>query len=357
MSLGKDLSSIRKSQNLTLEDIQNAVKIPIDTLQSIESNRIFADLDTNNTYIRSFVRSYAKVLKINDANIVQALDEVENGTYDGSILIDDSDSAEEAALLKEEKEKRKSDTPIAVEPPLSEKNLTPSTIPTSESDSIEWANLNKNFQPASKPSRMWIILACVALIIVIGGLGYYFWGGTPQPVEQTAEPLIEQETIDDDNQNQTAIPPTPVDSTAATEDVQQQQEPAEEENTVEKSTRVTELGDTLTVTLYAAYGQLEPVRVTSDLNWTTNPFWIEEGLAYNFDFQDTLLVRGQYSRLLLLFNDHVIENPRQNHFDDSLNSILITRDVVDQPQYLAPAPQEFPLEVGAPDSTFYRIRF
>ncbi|HBQ61515.1 MAG TPA: hypothetical protein DD671_18375, partial [Balneolaceae bacterium] len=102
---------------------------------------------------------------------------------------------------------------------------------------------------------------------------------------------------------------------------------------------------------------LEPVRVTSDLNWRTNPFWMEEGEAYNFDFSDTLLVRGQYSRLLLLFNGHVIENPRQNNFSSSFNSILLTREVLDQPRYLAPPPEEFPLEIGAPDSTIYRIRY
>jgi hypothetical protein len=69
------------------------------------------------------------------------------------------------------------------------------------------------------------------------------------------------------------------------------------------------------------------------------------------------LVRGQYSRLLLLFNGHVVENPRQNYFNTAFNSIMITRDIIDQPEFLAPAPSEFPLQVGAPDSTIFPISF
>ncbi|HBQ61517.1 MAG TPA: DUF4115 domain-containing protein, partial [Balneolaceae bacterium] len=75
MSLGKDLASIRKSKNLTLEDVQNAIKIPHDILDSIEDDSIFSDPNRNKTYLRSFVRSYAKLLKIDDEDIVEALDE------------------------------------------------------------------------------------------------------------------------------------------------------------------------------------------------------------------------------------------------------------------------------------------
>jgi hypothetical protein len=187
------------------------------------------------------------------------------------------------------------------------------------------------------------------------GAGYYFWDdfGDSAETEPVTEPLPE---LPDTNNNETVIPPAPVDSTSTEQDAPEQNVP---QNTQQESnsTQISELGDTITVSVYAAYGQLEPIRITSDLNWTTNPFWIEEGQAYNYDFQDTLLVRGQYSRLLLLFNGHIIENPRQNYFDTAFNSIMITRDIVNQSEFLEPAPTEFPLEIGAPDSTIYPIRF
>jgi len=86
MSLGKDLAFVRKKQNLSLEDIQNEIKIPLSTLKSIEDGSIFTDSGETKTYIRSFVRSYAKVLGIPDSEIVQALNEMEDGTYTGSLL-------------------------------------------------------------------------------------------------------------------------------------------------------------------------------------------------------------------------------------------------------------------------------
>ncbi len=84
---------------------------------------------------------------------------------------------------------------------------------------------------------------------------------------------------------------------------------------------------------------------------------MEQGDAFNFEFRDSLLIDGQYSRMLLLFNGHIIENPRQNYFDETFDAILITRSVVNQPEYLEPAPAVFPLEVGPPDSTEFVIRF
>jgi cytoskeletal protein RodZ len=360
MSLGKDLASIRKGQNLTLEDIQNAVKIPLDTLQSIEDDSIFDDSYKNKTYVRSFVRSYAKELKLNDDDVVQALDEVEEGTYAGSILRDSTDQpesftpsgsredVEETVQEEHEKTSKESFTP------LSNSNKPKITATPPADESFEWADLGNKFSTASKSSRIWIIAVSVILILGISGAGYYFLGdfeNNPEN-EQTAQQLPE---FPDDN-NETVLPPTPADTTSANSNVLPQQDTETPEQAA-TSLQISELGDTLTVAVYAAYGQLEPIRVTSDLNWTTNPFWMEEGEAYNFDFRDTLLVRGQYSRLLLLFNGHVIENPRQNYYDPSYNSIMITRDVIDQSQFLEPAPIDFPLEVGAPDSIIYRIRF
>jgi len=358
MSLGKDLASIRKGQNLTLEDIQNAVKIPQDTLASIENDRIFTDQNINNTYVRSFVRSYAKVLKVDDEDIVKALDEVEAGTYAGSILRDSSQSAEHFTSKKSENEDSKTNEDKASLP----KSFTPhsakdkpfeSSEPSTES--FEWADLGNKFSSASKSSRIWIIIVAIVVVLGLLGAGYYFWDdfGNNSETEPATEPLPE---LPDTDNNETVIPPAPVDSTSTGQDASEQNVPQNSQQE-SNSTQISELGDTLTLSVYAAYGQLEPIRITSDLNWRTNPFWIEEGQAYNFDFRDTLLVRGQYSRLLLLFNGHVVENPRQNYFDIAFNSIMITRDIIDQPEFLAPAPSEFPLQIGAPDSTIFPISF
>lgn len=356
MSLGKDLASIRKSQNLTLEDIQNAVKIPLNTLKSIENGSIFDDPTKNNTYIRSFVRSYAKVLKIEDEEIVQALDEMEAGSYSGSLISDTQQDFPGSDYISKREEgfsEPDEDDLIKTEPDTKAKK--PTQKPVQEVETINWADMGRKFTTAGKSSRVWIFVVLFVVVGALAGSGYYFWedlstfispenisATQPQETEQSGDPII----------------PTPLDSAQVTEDQDAQ---TDAENTSETDDDSPggpiELGDTLTISVYAAYGQLEPIRVTSDLNWRTNPFWMEQGESYYFDFRDTLLVRGQYSRLLLLFNGHVIENPRQNYFNPAFNSIMITRSVLNQPQYLATPPEEFPLQVGPPDSTVYRIRF
>lgn len=362
MPLGKDLAYIRKSQNLTLEDIQNAIKIPLTTLKSIEDESIFHEKAENPTYRRSFVRSYAKVLKIDDAEVVKALDAMEAGTYNADLLTDSE---------------KETETEIEIEPATSENifseadeeaeapALPPTPAPEKpknhqppEVNSINWADMGRKFSPVGKNSRTMLVFFIVVIVTVLAGAGYIFSdsiagflnlnNGTPTPSEELAA-----------GAGQPTTDPAPVDSANIIQDMEEteaDQTSPENRNNLDNRNAIT-LGDTLTVAVYAAYGQLEPVRVTSDFNNRTNPYWMEEGSAYYFDFQDTLLVRGQYSRMLLLFNGHPIDNPRSNHFDSASNSVMITRSALDQSKYLAPAPNEFPLDIGAPDSIIYRVRF
>ncbi|PNW27846.1 UNVERIFIED_CONTAM: hypothetical protein BEN50_21230 [Euhalothece sp. KZN 001] len=222
-----------------------------------------------------------------------------------------------------------------------------------EINPINWTDIGSKFSTASRFSRIWVIVIFLIVLTALGATGYYFWDSFSSSVDTPDTEIAEQTEQEDQS---IPIPPT-VSDTSNTETPPPPEPDETTSDTEVQSTDPIVLGDTITVTLYAAYGQLEPVRVTSDLNWRTNPFWMEEEEAYKFDFRDTLLVRGQYSRLLLLFNDHVVENPRQNHFSPSFNSILLTREILDQPQYLTAPPEEFPLEVGPPDSSIYRIRF
>ncbi|MBD3616467.1 MAG: helix-turn-helix domain-containing protein [Gracilimonas sp.] len=367
MSLGKDLASIRKSQNLTLEDIQNAIKIPLDTIKSIEDESIFTDPSMNKTYVRSFVRSYAKVLKLNDDDVVMALDEVEAGMYSGSLVSGKENIDEYRQPYSPSKPEEKAPETSSTEPVESKPAQKPETEPPKEANKAEpiappeintvnWADMGRKFTTAGKSSKVWLAISFFFIIALLATCIYIFWDDISSVINQNFSANQEQTTSQQSNQE--IIIPTPVDSSAI---AGESEAPSDSDTQNQsQSTAPNEpiiLGDTLTVTVYAAYGQLEPVRITSDLNWRTNPFWVEDGAAYNFDFRDTLLVRGQYSRMLLLFNGHIIENPRQNYFDTAFNSIMITRSVLDQPRYLAPAPDEFPLEIGPPDSTVYRIRY
>ena len=85
-SLGKDLETIRKHLGLTIQDIQNATKLPLNTLRSIENDDIFEQQEENITYVRSFIRTYARNLKLDDELVTRALDQEEIGNYNHLLL-------------------------------------------------------------------------------------------------------------------------------------------------------------------------------------------------------------------------------------------------------------------------------
>ncbi|MEO1021064.1 MAG: helix-turn-helix domain-containing protein [Bacteroidota bacterium] len=365
MSLGNDLATIRKAKNLTLEDIQSLIKIPVSTLKEIESGSIFDGLDQNKTYIRSYVRSYARVLKIPEQIMIDALDAFEADLYNGELLEQNNEPAPEPRKVIE------SVAPSYAEETAASKPLPGSSAPSV--DAVDWANMGHRFNTQTKNPKARVIVLVAVLVIIVAALGIYFGRGLlgfgeeaglseqttrqdtnlNEPVVQTPETATPNETEEEGNNNSSA---NEDDARLENEDASTQNEPAPIISTAVPTQSLSNLPDTLTVTVYAARGQLTPVRITSDYNGRTNPFWMEQGEAYNFDFQDTLLIRGQYSRMLLLFNGHVVEDLRRDFFNPAFNSVMLTRSFFEDDRFLQSAPP-FPYEMGAPDSIVYRIRF
>ncbi|RNC79937.1 MAG: hypothetical protein ED557_12440 [Balneola sp.] len=350
MSLGKDLSIIRKGLGLSLEEIQSSIKIPLLTLKSIENDSIFSSTEHNKTYIRNFIRSYARALKLDEQKVVDALDAYEAGIYDGELLSREDVRVTPSVEEKEEEPKEE------VAPVIQKEEAKEAKKPTVEN--VNWADMGKKFssEEASSKTRVIILVAFFVLALLATAIFFrneiigFFGSNEPEtsevaPIPEAPEPEAEAEAIDTTRNSTTQntidpiLPPT---STLQTETPQFISTPPSEVNTV---------------AVYAAFDKLEPVRVTSDLNWRTNPFWMEQGEAFYFDFNDTLLVRGQYSRMLILYNGHVIENARQLYFDSEYNSLLITKEALENPIYQSSPPAQFPYAEGAPDSIIYRINF
>ena len=357
MSLGKDLAFVRKKQNLSLEDIQNEIKIPLSTLKSIEDGSIFTDSGETKTYIRSFVRSYAKVLGIPDSEIVQALNEMEDGTYTGSLL--GESKKPEVTGKPDEKEKKAVGSKTDDNEPLEKPKPSPTPprqSPESKSPtdvhSVNWADMGKKFTSVRQHSNLWVIISFFVVLIITLLAIVFYWDSITSVFESNEIEEPQVEAVQPSAPQGKAQIPSAADTSASGQSIDSNTQPQIQQN----NTPII-LGDTLALTVYAAFDKLEPVRVTSDYNWKTNPFWMEQGDAFSFEFRDSLLIDGQYSRMLLLFNGHIIENPRQNYFDQTFDAILITRSILDQPNYLEPAPAVFPLEIGPPDSTEFVIRF
>ena len=65
---GDDLKKLRKAVDVKIQEIQHITKIRTSVLKAIEENR-FEELPPD-TYLRSFLRSYAKILQINPQKVI-----------------------------------------------------------------------------------------------------------------------------------------------------------------------------------------------------------------------------------------------------------------------------------------------
>lgn len=377
MSLGKDLATIRNGLGLSLEEVQSIVKIPVHTLKSIESDGIFDDPEYNTTYTRSFIRSYARALKINDALVVDALDAVEGGLYVPGNLLDRLDVEKKPIIKPDMLDESEESEPIFKEPDIK----TAPQKPTPTVENVDWVNLGKSFKSSESRPKIWGALLIVSGIILAGVLIFIYrveivgiFSSSEEPVE-TAEiqqpALSNQDILSTETPQQETELPAPENTTPEVTAPPVQTVTDETDTEAEPETTVPAtpaqnpfvalysptLGDTLTISVFAAYDKLEPVRVTSDFNWRTNPFWMEQGQAFNFSFQDTILVRGQYSRMMLLFNGHIIENPGANYLDDEFDSVMLTRELLSTGGYLSVPPSTLPADVIVPDSLVFPLSY
>lgn len=366
-SIGKDLATIRKHFGLSIHDIQSATKIPLSTLESIEDNSIFEKSDEIQTYIRSFVRTYGRNLKLDDNLVVEALDSQEVGVYNHELLQpfpdlappapkqaeipepDKKTNSEKKDELKEGKSRSKiqPDFPAAENENIKREDPAPTRAsktgkPTSPPNvrSVNWADMGKRFSTNRSNTPIRLIGIAIVVLFVIA-MTYYLFSNdffVSDDVEQTETIPVPEETVTEENSGI----PLDIDETP------QDTEPAPP----------AELGETLYITIYAANDRLDPVRVWSDLKPRIDPYWLEQGTALNFEFSDTIRVRGQYSRMLLFMNGHRIDDFRQQFYNDEESAVELTRDIFeDDPKWRSTIPLELPPNVAEPDSVANRPSF
>ncbi len=352
-SIGKDLALIRDHLGFSAEDIHQATKIPLTTIQSIEDGSLFENKDEIKTYVRSFVRSYGRAIHLNEDDVVKALNQQEAGNYNHLLLkrfpelkdhIPPEPQPEKPEQVKSEEEK--TDAPkkeeVKQHSAPEEKSKSP-VAPPPGVRSVDWADMGKKFKATEKQVPVWLIGTILITSLVIGGAYLLYSNGVFSSESTTGEPPIAQETP----------PPVESDENGTDLSLDFTDEPAEEEEAP-----VTTLDEILYLTVYAAYDQLEPVRVWSDEKPRMDPYWMNQGQAFNFEFQDTIRVRGQYSRMLIFLNGHRVENFRQDHYNSEEQAVELTRDFFEEDtRWAAPIDLDLPENVAMPDSISQRPRF
>ena len=509
MALGKDLAEIREELGVDTDEIQGLTKLSYEIIAEIESDAIFNSEIYNDAYIRNFVRSYARGLKIKEAVILRALDAMEKGSYDHGIFKDagapnptdpfgreerkrnlEEESAPKKAPIRTElnydaktkvdatnkaladaeakeildqsnsdnkqtKEANKVDSEEvghseqpprtnseskttkqsavestkksahtsdgeetnateepetkvdstnhsedlskkAKETPIPEKKPSgkPPTSSTKTADKVNWAQMGKRFnaQQESKSNVVLItILAVITVSLLLFGFLYrstissWFAGFSEAPSENTTEVtdpnsdnVIIADSLSGNNLSGNSARSSQDSEITGTTNRDEQQSPNSETNESETSQReaavelaqaetapldsialrnLAQFPDTLQIVIYAAYDKLDPVRVGSDLRESVFPLWMEQGEAYYFDFNEEITIRGQFSRMLILFNNTVIEAPLERFSGVQENTVRLTRERLAAAEFEAKPDLILPDGVSEPDSIVYTIDF
>ncbi len=313
-TLAEDLKTCRKRLNISLEDISKNTRVPVSLFASMEDGTFFSDPGFTRTYIRSFTRMYGKAIKIDEVDIVRALDEDEAEMYSGFL---------HRKYVLGEVEK-----PIVVPPiPVQRESVTkpdtaspaqtatlaatirpePPRTPIESDRTVDWADMNAKINRPRPNSNSTLYLVIALLLVLVAAATIYLWynplgansnaNNEPQSQIETTPPVVEPS-------DQVALEPPP------------------------ELTQLQNLPDTLTLIVYALYDKLDPVRIVSDLKNGVNPYWIEKGAGREFEFRDTIVVRADASRFALIYNGHLINSMGEFRFDEDSLNYRLTRGVL-----------------------------
>ena len=370
-SIGKDLAKIRSSLGLTLQDIQSTIKIPIATLEKIENGTIYEDSEHGETYVRSFIRSYGRALKIDCEVMINGLNQQETGNYNQLLwnhfeagqespsfknftFDDDEPSTEESVSeVPKEPETNKGTTP-PVKKTAKDEILTDQLPQTEESEpktaekkpsssksseDVNWADMGLKFTESKKATPVWIFVTLILLVVVII-IGYFVYSNDLLNFAESST-------------TETEITASTAESNGELLDLNDSVDSG-----ITGATLNQELDDILYITVYAAYERLEPVRIWSDIKPRLDPYWVEQGVAMNFDFRDTVRIRGQYDNMLIFKNGHAIDNVLEENFNQQENYIELTRGYFSSdPKWISSQPFQLPEDVAQPDTVMLRPTF
>lgn len=332
-----DLVAIRDSKGLTSQDIATKTRFPEGILREIETGILFNQPDTQRTYIRSFVRSYAKAIRIEEKDIVRALDEYYGDGYTGFLKSKYIEGVVEEGGVKPVEMLKRIITTSTLgaeeftrpDPTRAHNQMTP--MPP-ELSNVNWSNMGAEISILNPRIIMMAVIAFILGTLVVSGIytnGFGLFDGSEDPIAETT-------TI-----------PTPITSEPIAE-------PVDSDASVD--TTSVPLPETLNILIYAAYDRLEPVRVQTDLGTDVYPFWIEQGTAMRFQFTDQISIRGIFPRFVLLFNGHVVPN-KENYMVGG-NMITIRRaDLESQPLFRTAAPDSLDGNLPYPSTTVERPVF
>ncbi len=195
------------------------------------------------------------------------------------------------------------------------------------------------FTESKKATPVWLFVTLI-LIVVVFIIGYFIYSNDLLNFSEASESETEITSVTPESNSELLNLNEPDDMSVA-------------ESTVDE-----ELEEILYITVYAAYERLEPVRIWSDIKPRMDPYWVEQGVAMNFDFRDTVRIRGQYDDMLIFKNGHAIDDVLETNYNQQENYIELTREYFSSdPKWVSDQPFQLPEEVAQPDTVMLRPTF
>ncbi len=321
-SLGNDLAVLRKRRDFSIEDVHEITKIPAQIIRSIENDSIQDRMDMNTTYVRNYIRSYARAIGIDESKIVKALNKVQQNNYNGELLGEDKpspnpaddDISDDDSVDNSQQEER---TESAQDDKAGRGERNAASSPQNRSqEEWDWVEVGRNAPPRSSSQRKTFSMIILLIILLAAAfLTYYFlYHAGASPNSQTTMNNIEQPAAPQSN----ASPDTPNGNQAANDSTMRQSGQA-----------FASLPDTLTLTVYAVNGKLNPIRIYTDLTGKYNPYWVKQGDSLQVRFTDTVRVQAvnQYNHLQLQFRGRLIPNAHEKYYDKEAKAIKLTRSI------------------------------
>ncbi|BBM69440.1 hypothetical protein RmaAA213_12860 [Rhodothermus marinus] len=282
--LAHDLRRIREKRKRSLQEIHNETKIALELLQHFERTALYDHERYNPVYLRSFARTYATAIGIDPAAVLEALELAFEGRYRNQLAVQ--------FLGEEPLPEPEPETPPSEEP-------TPEAVPESRPSrepepALPLVATPGGLERLERPSRWKAWVGGVAVVVMVAIGLWYLLRPAPAP---PPEPL--------------AVDTATVSATAA------DTTPSVETPTIQ----VPVLGDTITVTVIAAFDKVDPIRVRVDRD-LRRPYWIEQGDSMQFRFTERIILENQLDDIQLRLDGYPYPTDRR----DAQGRIVITRE-------------------------------
>lgn len=299
--LTDDLRDERKRRDMTLEQVYERTRVPIDVLQQFEADGLVESKMFNQVYLRSLVRSYAFAVGLPAKALTEVFDDASQGRYDRTWITRAAASIDaelEKKLLREAAEERKqleaegreikrleaerrareaAENDDRAAQQRAEEELRTLTAQREQQDAeraeqahqsavesgADWETTSghaadrppverKTRRSTSSDTPWGIIIGAVVALLLVAGAAFWFFGGDDDGDERIAQTTEQTDPVEPTR----PPPPSPDDIT---------------------------LPDELTLTVRADGAPIQNIKIKRDED-VRRPYWIEIGQSRDFPF-------------------------------------------------------------------------